>query len=679
MKIALILGGAGIDPIFLLSVYSPSNLVICADSGAEAALEAGIIPDIIIGDMDSVSPRTLKYFRRKGVRIITDPSEDYLDIELSILKAIDMGAERIIVLGAWGNRTDLSLASLGLLCPENIPLTSTGEKVGIGFQGEIYLVTEQSIVQRVRPENRIKDRPGRCVSLIPLPYAHGIITQGLRYELRNSNLSFGETMSVSNYLEQGEVKVEYDKGNLAMIRYFDNIPELEEELRQLTGKSKESDEDGKYLEVLREVFHHGGKVPSTPEGKEERLSFTRNLLDSLCPSHDRIRIIHIAGTTGKGSVAHYLHSILSRRFRTGLVISPHIHDFNERIQINGGPIPHSEVVRLWNGIKEDISGMEESTKETVLFQEIILVLAFEYFRENGVEWAVVETGLGGRFDQTRVLSPAATIITRIGLDHTHILGHTTKEIAQEKAGVIRQGIPVYTSEIRGEGFDVIKRRCDELSSPFHAISPENVRSLKDCEGIGFTRDHSLFNIPHPGRHQAGNAALAAAVSKEIVGLDEKEIQKGLESAELPGRIEIRGRLIVDTAHNPMELGALFSTLEKCLQKGKRCVVVCGFSDNKDHRGMLKEILNFADFVILTRAGYRGTEPGRLKELALDLPEIKKVKGILVEDEPIKAFRVGRAISGISKGKGYLIVTGSTFLMDEIFNPDEGLRRINSGE
>jgi len=434
-------------------------------------------------------------------------------------------------------------------------------------------------------------------------------------------------------------------------------------------------EESDYLNAVYEIFNYGGRGPRTVEKKEKRLRFTHRALETLCPDFEKIRVAHIAGTSGKGSTALFLHSILFREKRTGLVISPHILDFNERIQIDGRPVSHPEITRHWNGLRPGLMKFERESGETALFQDIVLLLAFRLFMEYEVEWAVVETGLGGRFDQTSALNPSLTIITKIGLDHTHILGRTIPEIALEKAGIIRTGVGVYTTEREGEAFEVIRRAAEERGAPLKVVEPHKIRFLEGCTGMEFTLGNERYRIPVVGVHQAKNAALAASASNSLEGITLPDIKKGLESARLPGRIEFRGRLIIDTGHNPLELRALFSTLEHCLSPGK-WVVVCGFADTKDHRGMLREVLKFADAVVLTKAEYRGAEPERLFEIARTIPGAEK-KEIFVERRAAEAVEKGRSISLMEEGRGFLVVTGSTFLIDEVFNPHPLLRALNS--
>jgi dihydrofolate synthase / folylpolyglutamate synthase len=706
MKVALVIGGGTIDPLFLASVHSQSNLVICADSGADAAWEAGITPDIIIGDMDSIQKETLEHFTNLGVEIIKDPSPDHLDSELAILKAIELGVDRILLFACMGERIDQSLAGPGLLQPQSFPL-SLSAKNGTLFDGEIILIQNQSTI-RILPRNYsfIPDGKMGC-SLLPLPTATSVTTSGLQFDLHGEDLTYPERMSVSNSPIASDVKIHHLDGTLAMIKRSNDHSLFLQEALRLTGRLEEVEHDRSYFDTITEIYEHGGKTPETNEGKEQRLVFTRQLMDELCPGHGQAKIIHVAGTSGKGSVCSYLHSILTETRKTGLITSPHLYDFNERIQMNREPIPHSTVMRIWNELKPEIRIFEERIGDLLQFQELILLIAFRYFEEQEVEWIVVETGLGGRFDQTRVLSPTLSAITHIDLDHTHILGTTYQEIAMEKAGIIRQGVPVYTIPQHEDAMPVLKTICDERGSDLIVVENQG-NSKISLSGTEFSCFGNDFRVSLLGHHQAENGELAVHIASSGLGIAIRTIQKGLGKAFLPGRIERIGRTIIDTAHNPVEINALGDTLRSILPKQRKLVVICGISETKDHHNMVHGIRDMnPDLVIFTKAGYRGTDPQLLADLFFTgttplsgeggggggkeassgkdktslFPEAGSrgpIRGLIIEQEPKQAFKLGKQYGSIQRLPTFIVVTGSTFLIDEIFNPDANLRSVNQG-
>ena len=445
------------------------------------------------------------------------------------------------------------------------------------------------------------------------------------------------------------------------------------------GRGNPVENEKEYLSAVYEIYNHGGKGAGTLKEKKERLNFTRQALKTLCPGFEKIKIAHIAGSCGKGSTAIFLHSILSRKKRTGLITSPHLFDFNERIQLNRTVIHHTQLAHLWRKLLPELLKFEREYGERALFQDIVLLLGFRFFLKHEVEWAVVEVGLGGRFDQSNALDTTLSIITRIGLDHTQILGNTLPEIAREKAGIIRPGVEVHTlkpDKESKEAFRVIQETAERLEAPLITVQPEKIRFMRGCRGMNFSLHGERFWIPVAGRHQTENAALSISAANSVSGIELKDIKKGLESSRLPGRIELRDRLIMDIGHNTTELRALFNTLRVCLPSGKR-VVVCGFADTKDHYGMLKEVMGFADAVVITQSEYRGADPMRLLEIASTYARAEE-KTVIVEKDPVIALRKGNSLLKTQKNEGFLVVTGSTFLIDEIFNPNLSLRALNSG-
>ena len=262
------------------------------------------------------------------------------------------------------------------------------------------------------------------------------------------------------------------------------------------------------------------------------LSNVRRLLSSLGEPQNGLRFIHVAGTNGKGSVCAMIDSVSrSAGMRTGLFTSPHLVRFNERIQIDGIPIDDQALVR---GIHHIRSLINEERHPT--FFEITTALAFDYFRAQNVDLVVLETGLGGRLDATNVVTPLVSVLTSIDLDHQKWLGQTLTEIAIEKAGIIKPGVPVVSGPQFPEVRIVLERIANERSAPFsYAESP-----VQD-----------LF-IGLAGSHQRINAAIAVqAIRKAGITFNQKALTEGLANVSWPGRFQmINERIILDGAHNP---------------------------------------------------------------------------------------------------------------------------------
>ena len=240
-------------------------------------------------------------------------------------------------------------------------------------------------------------------------------------------------------------------------------------------------DQGDYLEVVDRIYDLPGHllggpevfVP-TPEQRLERIRVTREFLDRAVPGWREVRTVHVAGTSGKGSTAWMLAAMLSRRHRTGLVTSPHLFDIRERIRIDLEPISREDLVRVFSDRVEAPCRrlVEEDDAFALRFPEVILACAFAHFLDVGVTWAVVEVALGGRYDQTNVLEPQAAAITNVSLDHMHQLGESIEEIAHHKAGVIKNGVPIYTTEEDGTVLSIIRQEAASVGAPLHLVGAD---------------------------------------------------------------------------------------------------------------------------------------------------------------------------------------------------------------
>ena len=272
------------------------------------------------------------------------------------------------------------------------------------------------------------------------------------------------------------------------------------------------------------------------------LDSVRWILSLIGDPQDSFRTVHIAGTNGKGSVASMIASTLRvAGYKTGAYTSPHLISFTERITVDGEPIPESEVVRLTRLIKARTD--EQDRDRAFTFFDFTTALAFEYFKNQGVDAAIVEVGLGGRLDSTNVVRPVVSVITNIALDHQEYLGNTIQEIAREKAGIIKEAIPVVTGAT-GDALDVIrdavahKARLYTLGEDFEfKKTGEQTMSYK---GIGLSFDD--LSISLRGDHQFFNASLALCtlevLSNKGFAIDERSIRQGLSTTKWPGRLEL---------------------------------------------------------------------------------------------------------------------------------------------
>lgn len=331
----------------------------------------------------------------------------------------------------------------------------------------------------------------------------------------------------------------------------------------------------------------------------------REALAKLDNPQDDLKYIHVAGTNGKGSVCAMLESILREAgYKTGLYTSPHIFEYTERIKVNGVDISQEDFARLFE--------KAEKTEIHLTEFEILTIIAFLYFKEQGVEIVVLETGMGGRLDATNVIKEnLCSIITQIDLDHTDRLGKTKDEIAYEKAGIIKKSCPVVTSM----GYEAIRDKADEMNSMFIFTSP-------------FVQQNFVDSLALKGLHQIENLALVlSAINYLFKNIDENTIKRGLMKVKHPCRFEYfeDKNLIIDASHNPNGINALRDNLDYYYPNQKRRFVF-GCLRTKDYEKMMRILFREGDEVYLNEFDYK--DACTYKELAEKCPvEAKPYKGV----------------------------------------------------
>jgi dihydrofolate synthase / folylpolyglutamate synthase len=410
------------------------------------------------------------------------------------------------------------------------------------------------------------------------------------------------------------------------------------------------------------------------------LARMEKLVNSLENPHKKYSIIHVAGTKGKGSVAAMCASVLqAAEYRAGFYSSPHLQDFVERIQVNGVPISHAEVVALVQEMKPHIDAIPELTTF-----EITTALAMLYFARQRASASVLEVGLGGRLDATNIVMPKVSVITSISYDHTYVLGNSLAQIAGEKAGIIKPGVPVVMAPQDEEARQVIATIAEERGSPLIEVGKDYLFSVQSqsLEGQTFRvwshseqasveeffgtngksgRQPELFALPLLGYHQVVNAATAYAALQTArrsgFEFSNENFRKGFASVVWPGRFEILRRdppVVVDSAHNRDSALKLRQTLDEYFP-GFPVTLVFGASEDKDIQGMFAELLPRVEDVIATQSIHpRAIDPHQLVELT-------RPYGIPARAVPRIEEAMLEALQDSHKGR-LVLVTGSLFIV-----------------
>lgn len=403
------------------------------------------------------------------------------------------------------------------------------------------------------------------------------------------------------------------------------------------------------------------------------------LLELMGNPHLAYPVVHVAGTKGKGSVSAFCSSVLKEAgYKVGLYTSPHLIDYNERIQVNMLPIPHHEMVSLVEQLKPLIDQVDEITTF-----EISTAMAFQYFKDKAVDYAVIEVGLGGRLDATNVVDPKLVVVTAISYDHQAILGNSIAEIAAEKAGIMKPGVPVVLASQTSEALKVLLTIAEQNKSAVtlvgkdylyvpvsHTLDSQSVHIWSFDEqdwmdqfidGVpGNSWKPELFDIPLLGAHQLENVTTAYAVLKTLQHDDpeitNEAIRTGFQKVIWPCRFDIISRdplIILDSAHNRDSALKLRLTLDDYLPE-RDVILLFGASEDKDVSGMLVDLMPRVERVIATQSIHpRALEADSIVDYVHRMG--KKAEAVLPLEQ---AFDHALALANDRKA---ILVAGSIFL------------------
>jgi dihydrofolate synthase / folylpolyglutamate synthase len=396
----------------------------------------------------------------------------------------------------------------------------------------------------------------------------------------------------------------------------------------------------------------------------------KKILEHLNNPEKNYKLIHIAGTNGKGSVASIINSVfIESGLKTGLYTSPHINDFRERILVSGKLISKKYIIDFTNRLYDLFENIKPS------FFEATTAMAFEFFSNQKVEYAVIESGLGGRLDSTNVLNPELSVITGISIDHTEYLGDTIESIANEKAGIIKKNIPCVIGRMENLAKKIIEKKCKEKNSElFFAEELWKVSIEKSCENsmdlnvseINFRKNEIRIKYPLIGKYQLHNIKIAAS-ALDLLGklhglsFSEENIKNGFKNvivnSKFFGRfqkVSDNPKIIIDVSHNVQGIKNIKENLKYF--RFKKLYIIFGMMKDKEYAKCLNELEKLNATVILTKPGYK-----RAEEPEVLFKSVRRKEKFLIAENIVTAYRNVTKIAGKSD---LILITGSFFLVSD---------------
>lgn len=423
-----------------------------------------------------------------------------------------------------------------------------------------------------------------------------------------------------------------------------------------------------YYNTLDQIYHARWAIT-----KLGRLELLRRSVRTLWPHGHPTRLVQVAGTSGKGSTCRFLELGFACCGKAGAFMGPHLFDYRERFSIGGVPVAPDAIVAAWETTVKPLCielALENAT-HMLSFHEIGILIALVLFEQQQVEWAAIETGIGGRYDQTTALDVVATVLTNVGRDHENLLGKEPWQRALDKAGIARSGIPFFTSAQDPHTLAIITAVCREMEAPLHRVEQVHVTTLNDLIDDITGSDLPTEALLH-AEHQRWNAALSLAVINYLAPeVSEWTIVEQMLAAHLPGRSwQVEAGIYADVAHNPEKISALVRELEqKFAQAGKLFVV--GVSEHRAPVAILGPLAQVAKTIIVTGSSFKGQDSHLVRK---ELDAVCAGIPTLVVADPQQALAVARALR---EPDDIIVLTGSTYVVDQALNPDPYLRHLNA--
>lgn len=407
-----------------------------------------------------------------------------------------------------------------------------------------------------------------------------------------------------------------------------------------------------------------------------KLDRMRALLEAMGNPQESVKFVHIAGTNGKGSICAMTTAALRGcGYAVGLYTSPHLVDLRERIQINGQMISHAALTDLMGRAADAASTLSPKLGEPTFF-ELITAVGFAHFADEAVDIAVIEVGLGGKLDSTNVITPEVAAVASISLDHTQFLGTTPAEIAKQKAGIFKKGVPALTFDQDAAVIEAMRETAAAAGAPFQVVGKdiefssrfEDSKQLGKHTRVGLSTAKNLYEhvpVPLPGEHQALNCGLALAIidklSERGFDLPSSKVVLGLEETKIPGRMELiwnQPKVMVDGAHNPAALSALSKNIGAHVTYDS-LIMIFGCAADKDIDKMLHSVAHTGDKVIFTRVkgNARAADPSDLARRFADLSG----KMCQTADSLEESLQLAKRAAGRDD---LILITGSFYLVGE---------------
>lgn len=418
----------------------------------------------------------------------------------------------------------------------------------------------------------------------------------------------------------------------------------------------------------------------TAFGIRPGLERIKAMMEYVGNPHYRLKFVHVAGTNGKGSTCAIISRCLQANgYSVGTFTSPYLEKYTNRIQFNGEDIPEEDVLEFTNLLFPVVNELAESELGSPTMFEITTAIALLYFAKKAVpDYVIWETGLGGRQDVTNIVYPVVSVITNVGQDHMDILGESITQIAAEKAGIIKSGVPVVSAVMQQEAIEVLEQVSQDKKATLYLMGRDfhyDLVEMKEEESTFHFKSpyctYGPLNIRMVGEHQVQNAAVAL-MTLEILRqfnaaiVEEDDIRAGLKQVKWAGRFEKISespKIVLDGAHNPESAKTLADTLTRIYEKSNKRFMI-GMLNNKNHQSYLEHILPIADTVIFTEPDFRGSKAG--SELMQLAETIKQKEQLGTDCVYIKDWKKAwQHLLQITKTSDVGIVTGSLYLVSDV--------------